>query len=434
MKQKKSNVWIVIYMFLAIFEPPFLPIPFIYVMFLITIILLYFKFKKNNYISIVKKTGILNMVIFFMLLLLYFIIITLIDVIFIEKTNLIINRLKSFNQLIVLTFTQFLNVLYLIILMKEQNYQIYNLFESMFYAGGLQGICAILAYFVPEIRKIFIIFADKELFSIPYFFERRGFGYSMTLIDTFGYGMGLLAGYLILSKWKKENVLKKIVELILIIFAILVNARTGVVIIAIAMGIKFLQTDNVKEIIIRIAILFSILIIFGFFIAPSLLNWGVNSGNVTVQWIAKDFYEMYNLLVPFGNKSGVSITNVTFLSEFVNLPSNKFELIFGTGHTVYDTGEILGFRTDIGYINLLWEFGIFGTVIILSGIFYFMFKPFLLTKNKYYRSIIVLNIASYFIVMLKAILIGYNPGVFASYCSSFGLYYFFNIKDENIGS
>lgn len=51
-----------------------------------------------------------------------------------------------------------------------------------------------------------------------------------------------------------------------------------------------------------------------------------------------------------------------------------------------------------------------------------------MTKDLTIRKIALLNTIAYGVVLMKAILIGFNPGVFVNYLATFSLYYIINKK------
>ena len=120
----------------------------------------------------------------------------------------------------------------------------------------------------------------------------------------------------------------------------------------------------------------------------------------------------------------IQMEDVTFLSNFVEFPENTFEYFFGSGHYVYDTKKELGFRTDIGYFNMFWEFGILGSAYILFYFLKLLGRPIFFFRDKTVKFIAVLNLVAYAFLMMKAILLGYNPGVFINYLVTFSLYYY----------
>ena len=147
----------------------------------------------------------------------------------------------------------------------------------------------------------------------------------------------------------------------------------------------------------------------------------MESSNYTINWISMAFYQISNLLA---DNNASSSEDLSFISYIVELPSNGFEYIFGTGHWIYDTRRELGFRTDIGWYNLLWEFGVVGTFVVMSVLTFFMLKPFFISEDISVKRIALFNTISYYVVLIKAILLGSNPGTFVIYYSTFCIYYF----------
>lgn len=422
-----KKIGLVIYMFLAIFEPPILPVPFIYILGIYTIVFFVLKYKTIIPLSIPKKSGVLSLTKSFSIILFYLLFVNIIDVFFIEHANLTANRFRCINQLVVLTFIQFLEIWYIFLCSDELNYQLSDIFKILTIVGAMQGVCAFIAYNVPSIRRLFVRFGDQTLFNNAYFIERRGYGFSMTLIDTFGYGMGLIAGYILLQKWTDKKI-GRIIALSLTLFAIFVNARTGIVIFGISVILKVLQGKNKFKQFLKLVIAVPSAYYVIYYLLPVILKRGVKSANITIKWVFTDLQELYTALI-VGSSSNASLSNASFFSNFGNLPKNIFEFVFGSGHSIYDTTKVLGFRTDVGYINLWWEFGFMGLAIILLIMLTLMMKALRYADDIYIKSIVVLNIISYFIVQFKAILIGYNPGVFINYLVLFAVqyYYFSNI-------
>lgn len=422
------SIWFIVYMFWAVFQPPILPISFIYVFGVITAVLLFINYHGVLKLHTIYSCGLNKLIKLYFIMLVYLVFVGGINIL-VSSNELMNNRIRCINQLIVLSLIQFMGVWYIIDKAEKKGYGFETVIEKLMLVGGIQGICSIAAYLSPSIRSAFTVFADQTLFTNAFFVERRGYGFSETLIDTFGYGMGLIGGYLILSNLSKDKI-KKIILLFLIFFSIFTNARTGLVILAIAFILKLLQAEKPIVQLGKLIIAIPILYIIIFIAFPRLFDMTVHSNNITISWVMRDVQELYNILL-FGRQTGVSITGASFLSNFGNIPNDILIFLFGSGHSIYDTGSILGFRTDVGYVNSLWEFGLIGTIAIMVGILSWMIKPFFQTKNSFVKSLIILNVASYVIVLLKAILIGYNPGVFVNYLSTALVYYFSN-KDSSL--
>lgn len=398
---------------------------------LITSMLLFFNPSKKLEYRIYRECHIEWMYRLFILMSLYIFIVGFINWSFIEKRDILKTWMKSINQTSVLSFIEFAMVWYILKKSYQRKFNLNDIVAILSWAAILQSVCCIAAFLFPQIRAVFMLFGDSYLYSNEFFMERRGYGFSINLIDTFGYGMGLIGGYMILVKWTKFKLLR-IISLCLVLFTITVNARTGFVVLFLAVIVKlFISYKGLNRIIIlSVAIAVGISL---YSIIPQLLESGKRSDNITISWISDSFEDMYLLFSP-DKRQNLSVEEVSFIDNIIDLPTNSFELLFGTGHHVYDTDTSLGFRTDIGYYNLLWEFGIIGTIVVLSCILYFMALPFFKTKNRVVRSIVVFNVIAYLVVEFKAILIGFNPGVMVNYIMCFSLYYYLYCRPSNNNS
>ena len=116
------------------------------------------------------------------------------------------------------------------------------------------------------------------------------------------------------------------------------------------------------------------------------------------------------------------MSDAAVLSSFSYCPDSIFTMLFGSGHNVYGISQIIGFHSDVGFINYLWEFGIFGTLIMFIALAKVYVKGFKITVGSD-KFLIIFLMISYVIVLFKAILIGYNPGVVVNYLLCFSMIY-----------
>lgn len=428
----KRDKWLVLYTFLAIFQPPFIPFAFIYILGLLTLVWLYYNGRSRIAKSILIQSKLYLMMKVFACILLYVIVVGLLDMMLIEKVSVGSTRFSSINQITVLTFCQFCFIWLILIKCYHRQFELVDIFLLIMFAGILQGLCAVTAFLVPPIRTLFLMFCDREIFSKEFFLLRRGYGFSINLLDTFGYGMGLIASYMLIIKWSKSKVLL-IGSILLIVFTTTVNARTGIAVFGMGVLINFLLKRNIIKSIFRLVLIFLIFEL----VQPLLISGFDNlskSNNETVVWVALGMKQVVMLVGGDDETPAVGVEDVTFFDNFIDLPSDTFEYLFGTGHHVYDTQKTMGFRTDIGYLNLLWEFGIIGTGLVLLAMGIFLIAPFFMTKNLTIRKISLLNLTAYAAVLMKAILIGFNPGVFINYLATFSLYYIINKERGRIGA
>lgn len=410
-------------MFLAIFQPPFLPISTIYIFGLFTILLLAIDKKyvnvDGNRIGInafAKKSGLTDTYTRLLLIALYVAVVSLLDVVFVDSANLYLNRLQCVNQLLVLTGIEFLAVVYVLRKAEEMKLGFYGLIELLVIVGILQGLCAVSAYLIPQVRSLFLKFGG-DIYQNEYVLSRRGFGFSTTLLDTFGYGMGLIAGCALIAPMRRK--ITKLLGVVLCVFAILVNSRTGFVVLGIAVVCLILKGGKRKRDFLYYILAIGIIGCLGFFVLPYVARMGTSSSNETIRWVSNSLLELYDVAL-----FRQDLNSASFLSNLSVVPTNAFELLFGSGHSVYGISDVIGFHSDVGYINLLWIYGIVGSIVILAifvSLFYTAYKRSVYKSQKFLAVFIAI---SYVVVLLKAILLGYNPGVMVTYIILFSLIYF----------
>lgn len=422
MINKKSRRFLILYIFIIIFQPPFFPVSLIYITGIATLLYLVLKGSGKLSLKVMQESGMFSFykILFFMTA--YLIIISVIDSLFIDRADLIGNRLRVINQLAVLTLIELICVWFVLQFSKEHGFAFDDLLECVAIAGSMQGMCSLLAYLFPQIRNLFLTY-NSSIFSNLYVIERRGYGFSAMLLDTYGYGMGLIAGLALLSghlpTWKKA------IYISLAMLSVLLNARTGLIVFLIAIVIYLFRARDRKTGFIKsIFAILAVYLIYTYAL-PWLMSILRSSQNITIRWAGDGIFDAYQLFTTRGE-----LNDATFLSDFSHLPTNFFEMMFGSGHNVYGLVSILGFHSDVGYINLLWEFGVFGSFIVLLNLILLFYKSYRVSDSITKYSVIFLAI-SYFIVMIKAILIGYNPGVVVTYIVCFALIFFRPGLSEN---
>lgn len=403
----KQLLGLTLYIFIAIFQPPFLPYDFIYIFLIITLILIGLDTRFNLDLQILRDSKILFFIKVVVIMFVQLIIVNLVDVLFIEQSDLFSNRIRVINQLVILTGEELLAVYYVLTKVKKYRIDRYSFFNLLFIVGTLQGILSVMAFFVPTIRNFFLKYSGS-VFENAWVLERRGYGFSAVLVDTFGYGMALIAGTCLLIS--KKNSFQKLFSISLMIFCIFVNARTGIVIFLLALMIYIFKNDSIVSTVFKITIAGVVVFLLYYWFLPLILQWGIKSDNNTVRWVVSDFYELY-----YSSGSSNNIQNLDFVSSIIHLPTNAFEFIFGSGHSVYGTRSILGFATDIGYLNLFWTYGIVGSMFFLSSMLFLMFKTYASCMTKDMKLILIFNLIAYYLVLVKGILLGYNPGTMTMY-------------------
>lgn len=425
----RHPIILVLCLFLFVFQPPFIPIATIYWLGPIIGLLLLFNHEGKHIIrNVYRNSSMSTMWKFFIIVAIYITAVNIIDIFVDEGRDVTLARLRSYNQLLVLSGLQFLFVLYFLITLKKLNYSFEDAIKFLVYAACFEGILASIAYVSPPIRSLFMTYGNQALNANMYYLEKRGFGFSQNLIDTFGFGMGLISGYIILFKWKKDikSIYIYTVCLLFSLLAIALNARTGILVFIIAIIVRLLFDKNIFKFLIRLSVLaFASSLILTY--VNKVINIGIESNNITINWISLAFAQIVDQFT--GNNTTTTVDDLSFISNIVELPSSGFEFLFGTGHWIYDTGKEMGFRTDIGWYNLAWEFGIVGTLFVMFGLSFFMLRPFFMSSDISIKRISLFNTISYYVVLMKAILLGSNPGTFVLYYSTFCMYYYIRKND-----
>ena len=222
----KSKIWLTFFVFVALFEPPIFAVDTIYLSGVFTVILILLKNGKIGVPNKIRKSNIYRFGIFIAIMSYYLFMVSTINIVFINRQSLMINRLKCINQLSVITTIQMLQVIYILIYSDINNYKLKDIIDAMIMAGCIQGILSVIAIVSPTMREWFLRYSS--VLNSAYLVERRGYGFSSVLYDTYGYGMGLLAGYSLLNK--EISLLKKVVHLLLMMVSIFMNSRTGIIV------------------------------------------------------------------------------------------------------------------------------------------------------------------------------------------------------------
>ena len=411
--KKRRKVLLALYLFFLMFQPPIIPMNTIYFWGAFTIVL-YVLQKKRLGFKLLINAEMIEIYRIFLFLAGYIMVISVIDVLANDQL-LINNRLRCINQLIVLSAIEFICIAFF--LNKCEYYKLdYNEVVSVIaIVGIMQGLCSIAAYASPQIR-FFFLKNNGDLFKNLYVLERRGYGFSNILLDTYGYGMGLIAGAVLLAN--NKVFWKKVIVFLFCSISVLLNARTGIVVIALAIIAYLFQSNTIKHFFIKGIMAIGVIFIIWGYVLPLFEQFLLSSSSQNMRWIGAGIHEMTNLI-----KGSSTINDVNFLSSFHHLPDSALTWLFGSGHNVYGIYQDIGFHSDVGYINYLWEFGVIGTIVLVYGIYRLYSSAYKLAAGK--EKFVVLFLAvSYIVVLFKAILIGYNPGVVVNYIMLYAIIYY----------
>ena len=184
--------------------------------------------------------------------------------------------------------------------------------------------------------------------------DRRGYGLSENLFDSFGFILSLFLSITYILWLEKGNKIFIFLTIALLV-ACALNARTGVLLSILSIGVAtILYKKKPKQ--IRNIFIMSIII-------PFLIIWIIRIlGNIvpdTVDWLRDGMDEIINLF-KYGEYTGT----------FGGLKEDTFwpqSLAFGSGA---GPETLVRRSSDVGYVQCVWRYGIIGTVLLIGGYIY----------------------------------------------------------------
>ena len=428
----KERTAIILFIFISVFEPPFLPVPLIYIQGTIELLfLLVFRVLKNGKVNvgISKSSGMTQYFLFIIILWTILSFNRLLDITIFNGQLSASNWLKLTNQFLLLTFIEFMNIHIILEYFEKHHYSMNTLFNDITNIGALQGFISLLAFLIPALRSLLLKFAG-DMYTNSWLLERRGYGFSQSLLDGFGYGMGLIAGLLIL-RFRMDSLkhfIIQTVQLILVLFAIVVNSRTGLIIFFVAVIMKITLGSNLKTTLLKIPVAIITIGIIIYFLIP-LVNLGMESLNTNVNWIASDVGGLIKAIFPSADINTTAAQAQTTSNPYytlitnIQLPDNTFQLLFGKGWQVYE-GSQFGYRSDNGYVNMLWMVGVIGTIVYYVYNLIITSKLFKLLHKNQYRLVLAFNYIALLVYSIKGRPIGYSSGIVLFYLIIFGISFF----------
>ena len=423
--KKINNLGLIIFIFCFLFAPPFIKsFNFIFIVFGYSIIMIILKYRTR-----MKKT--LNTKYFkniFTILFLYFFVYILSVLIncLIDGEQYLDNYIINFYTLM-LTFPITITCsLYLIFRCDELNISFDDVIRLFIMAGLIQTIIAILTLLFPALKKITITImytaTGDKLLNTPWITERRFFGFANSMLDSFGFGTGILATLPIFYAAKTGKKIYYLFSPILLIVPML-NSRSGLVMFIIGLGVYFIYLGAKKTIKFGAYCKYFIIILL-------LLSLGIYIVNVyspnTITWIIQDIKSF----ILSDNTTGTATQ--LFSNEFWQLPSTR-GLLIGTGHNIsgYSDYSVQGIEhSDVGYVNELWKAGIIGSILLYYSIYYIIKIALINTKNNYYKAMFITFAIASFTFLIKATIFSYNPGIVIIYTLSLMTIYIDN-KHKN---
>lgn len=212
-----------------------------------------------------------------------------------------------------------------------------------------QLLSVVIMFFFPDFRNsllLFLFIDDMHLGSgFSNAFSFRGYGISRHFLFGFPLAVALLFSYILYSE--RVSLTTKVIVFFMAILICAVNARTGLLIILIALGFYMISSVNGVKILMSCIMAISLSI--------PLLN-GVIDGDVEkyVEWLT-DSLTLFTDIQDNGT--------VNDLATMVKLPDGIYSLFFGDGE-VLNPGNIN--YSDIGYIRGIFDGGVLFVTVVLA--------------------------------------------------------------------
>lgn len=424
---------LVIFIFFLLFSPPVIPqINTALFAAVYAGIRLITKYRKELF-SALNQSGILRFSISIAVFLVYIATITITNYAVSGESVQIMHYVKLWYRFFLIVPVLMVCSLFICIRAKEREYSLYNLAMCFVQATMIQFVLALLALLIPQVKDFFIsvIYSNTgdSYLNIPWVMARRGFGFSNSFVDSFGFGMGIIAVLpLFFLKEKRQWTICLVPCLIFVSF---VNVRTGLIIAVIGLVVALpsiilafakmsLRGKQKAVVSVIVAILITVLLIaLVFFCNP-----------LTIQWILGDVVDMFCSVFKIPTDifewesstpgetgtigdwlqpdSDTTTSDILFSERFWNLPSG-WTLLFGSGHTIYEAD---GYQnSDVGYVNDLWLGGIIGCLLLYGAFTMLFISAFRSSRDWGTRSLVIFLILSILVFQVKANAIMFNAGL-----------------------
>jgi len=184
-------------------------------------------------------------------------------------------------------------------------------------------------------------------------------GFALAEGTTFSYGIACALIFIMMYKVKGYEFFY-IPSLLMIFVSIILNARTGVVVVL--YGLFVLALVDFKSTLKKAAIFFSMI----FFVSYLVLLGDFSQYERTINWIADFVIELTTFT---HGEAGGTIDVLT--REMLFFPRSMAEIFFGAGVNVYEQYDP---RSDVGYVNQIYFGGVLYLTALLVMVFFMWYR------------------------------------------------------------
>ncbi|GEM_PF-2146584 len=281
------------------------------------------------------------------------------------------------------------------------------LLRHIFWVGVVDSIFIIVVYISDTLRHFLI----NNILAYSYAEHTRAFSGLRSFSMSVGVGADasvVLAIYfmigLVLILYNDNIKKNKVIGLILIFFATILTARTGLYIIIFFTPLYVIFSDvffHKKKISVYkmfkmvfnfLALASIILVVLSFTLSNNSIERFIGT---TYGWAFEGFENSSNAKF-IGTKSMETVFNRMYF-----IPQNDFQVLFGNSNFGRRSEEFEYIRSDVGYVRLIHAIGIIGTILLFFPIIYMAYFSIKYKKYVLYSKILLFIVCVNFIVNFK---------------------------------
>lgn len=370
----KNELLLSIYVFFAIFSPPFVPyVNLVVVLFSGLLILMKYRYI---FMKIICYTQIFNWIKIWVIFYIWCITVIFINMLFFQDIVQIDHYVTLFNKFTVLLVVVVIDCGFVLCVVEKYGYGKNFLIKIVINAGLIESITVVLAFLSPTIKSFFVQLMGKNtgasLYSNHWFVTVRSYGFASTLVDVYGLGIAIIAGICFSYGILYEK--RYIIYSFFIAFSTALNSRTGLVLYAIfiilSSGYIMIKIRSLmKKVRLGVALCLSGIALL---IAYKLIS----KNEFTATWISSGL----DSIMSFINQSDTPTDYFAVASNdsYWELPTG-IRLLIGTGHSRFAAKGYS--HTDNGYVNDIWLSGILGCIMLYGGILKMVYSIWMNTKE-----------------------------------------------------
>lgn len=403
-KEHMQSLYVILFLFVLIFAPPILPKIHILVG-LFSVMMLVLMYKRTDSGVLIHKDilkWLLGVGCFFVLTFAS----TLINTLFYQDLVQMQHYFSLYNRYITVILVVLTSCLYLQVIFKKYGYNRWHLLRYVIYTALIEATLSYMALFIPSVKDLFISIMEKNTGSVLYnntwYITVRSYGFAGSLLDFFGWGMGIIAGISLIYGILRKR--RYILYSSYILVAAVLNSRTVIVIYLIAVVIIYIYVLLKKDFLTKVKwILLTFLLAFA---VKKLFDMLLVYNSTTYYWINDGLESLKELLIS-GQASG-DFGATLFQASWWELPSELLRLFIGTGHSRYRAKGYM--HTDVGYVNDIWFAGILGTTIFYLNMVRLFYRNYKNSKSVIWKLIFIFIGVSMILFNVKSCAFGYNVG------------------------